>query len=108
VSTAASLARVFERPLLLVHAQTEGEANQPNPCAITLEEFGLESSEAFPVRCIVKQGAPADVVELAIGEHHPCILVAGVKRDSETPGPHGTAFALLARSRVPVLCVPPE
>jgi len=34
--------------------------------------------------------------------------VAGVKRASGTPGPHGTAFALLARSRVPVLCVPPE
>jgi len=34
--------------------------------------------------------------------------VAGVKRASDTPGPHGTAFALLARSRVPVLCVPPE
>ena len=29
-------------------------------------------------------------------------------RASHTPGPHGTAFALLARSRVPVLCVPPE
>ncbi|HUD75859.1 MAG TPA: hypothetical protein VMQ76_12370, partial [Terracidiphilus sp.] len=41
-------------------------------------------------------------------QNHPCILVAGVKRASGTPGPHGTAFALLARSRVPVLCVPPE
>jgi hypothetical protein len=35
------------------------------------------------------------------------LLVVGVKRASETPGPHGTAFTLLARSRVPVLCVPP-
>jgi hypothetical protein len=35
------------------------------------------------------------------------VLVIGVKRTSETPGPHGTAFTLLARSRVPVLCVPP-
>ena len=41
-----------------------------------------------------------------IAENQPCILVAGVKRASSTPGPHGTAFALLARSRVPVLCVP--
>jgi hypothetical protein len=31
-----------------------------------------------------------------------------VKRQSGSAGPHGTAFALLARSRVPVLCVPPE
>jgi nucleotide-binding universal stress UspA family protein len=108
VATADSLARVFERPLLMLHARAKGGAAQPDPCAITVEEFGLESSEEFPVRCIVKQGAPADVVSEAIAENHPCILVAGVKRDSETPGPHGTAFALLAGSRVPVLCVPPE
>jgi hypothetical protein len=35
------------------------------------------------------------------------VLVIGVKRTSETSGPHGTAFTILARSRVPVLCVPP-
>jgi hypothetical protein len=57
---------------------------------------------------MVKDGNPADAMAEAIAQHHPCILVAGVKRTSETPGPHGTAFALLARSRVPVLCVPPE
>jgi nucleotide-binding universal stress UspA family protein len=108
VATADSLAHIFQRPLLMLHARAKGEADQPAPCAITLEEFGLETSAEFPVRCIVKQGAPVDVVEEAIAENHPCILVAGVKRDSGTPGPHGTAFALLARSRVPVLCVPPE
>ncbi|MFZ1083763.1 MAG: universal stress protein [Terracidiphilus sp.] len=108
VATAASLARVFERPLLLLHARPANEAAQPDPCAITLEEFGLESSAEFPVRCIVKAGAPADAVVQGIAENHPCILVVGVKRDSGTPGPHGTAFQLLARSRVPVLCVPPE
>jgi hypothetical protein len=57
---------------------------------------------------MVKDGAPADALAAAIDQHQPCILVAGVKRASHTPGPHGTAFALLARSRVPVLCVPPE
>jgi nucleotide-binding universal stress UspA family protein len=60
------------------------------------------------VHCIVKDGNPADAIVEGIAENHPCILVAGVKRLSGTPGPHGTAFALLARSRVPVLCVPPE
>jgi nucleotide-binding universal stress UspA family protein len=108
VAAADSLAHIFQRPLLMLHARAKGAADQPDPCAITLEEFGLETSAEFPVRCIVKQGAPADVVEEAIAQNHPCILVAGVKRDSGTPGPHGTAFALLARSRVPVLCVPPE
>ena len=60
------------------------------------------------MRCMVKDGNPADAMAEAIAQFHPSILVAGVKRASETPGPHGTAFALLARSRVPVLCVPPE
>jgi len=109
MATASSLARVFERPLLLLHARTPAEAAEnPDPCAATLEEFGVDSQGAFPVRCIVKDGNPADAIVEGIAENHPCILVAGVKRTSGTPGPHGTAFALLARSRVPVLCVPPE
>jgi nucleotide-binding universal stress UspA family protein len=57
---------------------------------------------------MVKDGNPADAIVEGIAQNHPSILVAGVKRASGTPGPHGTAFALLARSRVPVLCVPPE
>jgi nucleotide-binding universal stress UspA family protein len=81
---------------------------ESGPLRATLEEFGVESQGAFPVRCIVKDGNPADAIVEGIAENHPCILVAGVKRLSGTPGPHGTAFALLARSRVPVLCVPPE
>jgi nucleotide-binding universal stress UspA family protein len=108
VATAASLAKVFERPLLVLHARPAGEAPPADPCADMLQEYGLESSGEFPVRCIVKEGKPADALEEAIAENHPCILVTGVKRDSGTPGPHGTAFTLLTCSRVPVLCVPPE
>jgi nucleotide-binding universal stress UspA family protein len=109
VATAYSLAGVFKRPLLVVHARGAGEGSAAlDPCASTLKEFGIETSEAIPVRCMVKDGRPADALAEAIAEFHPCILVAGVKRTSETPGPHGTAFALLAGSRVPVLCVPPE
>jgi hypothetical protein len=84
-----------------------------NPCAATLEElgleeFGIQADGEIEVRCIAKDGNPAEAIAEGIAENHPCILVAGVKRASETPGPHGTAFALLAVSRVPVLCVPPE
>ena len=107
VATAYSLAQIFKRTLLVVHARS-GNEGQVNPCANTLEEFGIETSEEYPVRCMVKDGDPADAMAGAIEEFHPCILVAGVKRTSQTPGPHGTAFALLARSRVPVLCVPAE
>jgi nucleotide-binding universal stress UspA family protein len=109
VATAYSLAQTFKRPLLVIHARTAAEASAfLNPCATTLEEFGIKTSGELPIRCMVKDGNPADAMVEAIAQYHPCILVAGVKRASETPGPHGTAFALLARSRVPVLCVPPE
>ena len=109
VATAHSLAETFHRTLLVLHARGPAEASAfLNPGATTLEEFGIQPSGRFPVRCIVKDGNPADAIVDAIAQFHPCILVVGVKRASDTPGPHGTAFALLARSRVPVLCVPPE
>ena len=108
VDTACSLAEVFHRTLLVLHARGPAEVSAfLNPCAAALDEFGIQSSGRFPVRCMVKDGNPADAIAEAIEQNHPCILVAGVKRTSNTPGPHGTAFALLARSRVPVLCVPP-
>lgn len=109
VATAYSLATTFKRPLIVVHARTAAEASAfLNPCATTLEGFGIRTSGEVPVRCMVKDGNPADAMANSIAQFHPSILVVGVKRTSETPGPHGTAFALLTRSRVPVLCVPPK
>jgi nucleotide-binding universal stress UspA family protein len=109
VETAASLAQVFKRALLVVHARESGEdSGILNAGETRLEEFGLKPDGEFPVRLIVKEGNPADAVEQAIGQYKPSILVAGVKRKSDSPGPHGTAFALLTSSRVPVLCVPGE
>ena len=109
ISTAYSLAETFHRTLIVLHARGSAEASAfLNPGATTLEEFGLRPNGRFPVRCLVKDGNPADVVAEAIAQYHPSMLVAGVKRTSGSPGPHGTAFALLARSKVPVLCVPPE
>lgn len=108
-AAAYSLAQVFERPLFLLHVRTPAEIVAfLNPCATRLEDFGIRPSGKVALHCLVKDGDLAEAVEQAIAQHHPCILVAGVKRTSGTPGPHGTAFALLARSRVPVLCVPPE
>ncbi len=108
-ATAYSLAETFHRPLLVLHVRTAAEAAALlNPCATKLEDFGIRLKGDAPVNCLVKDGSPADAIAEAIAENHPCILVAGVKRASATPGPHGTAFALLSASRVPVLCVPPE
>ena len=108
VATAISLAESFARPLLVLHVRTAAEmAAGLNPCA-AMEDFGIRADGKAQVRCLVKDGNPADAIAEAISECHPSILVAGVKRASGTPGPHGTAFALLSSSRVPVLCVPPE
>ncbi len=108
VATAVSLAKVFARPLLVLHVRTAAEkATGLNPCTM-MEDLGIRLEGTVQARCLVKDGDPANAVAEAIAENHPCLLVAGVKRASATPGPHGTAFALLSASRVPVLCVPPE
>jgi nucleotide-binding universal stress UspA family protein len=109
VATAASLAETFHRTLLVVHARRPEEVmGFLNPTARTVEQFGIANDNRFPVRYVVKDGKPADAVVEAIAQHHPSVLVIGVKRASESVGPHGTAFTILARSRVPVLCVPPQ
>jgi nucleotide-binding universal stress UspA family protein len=106
-ATAASLAETFDRPLLALHVRTAGEkAAGLSPCTV-MEDQGIKFEGSIQARCLVKDGNPVDAVAEAIVENRPCILVTGVKRASGTPGPHGTAFAMLSVSRVPVLCVPP-
>jgi nucleotide-binding universal stress UspA family protein len=107
--TARSLAQVFKRTLVVVHARASAEVSAIlNPASTRLEEFGLRPTADCAMRMIVKDGSPADAVAQAIAQYKPSILVAGVKRRSHLPGPHGTVFALLAASRCPVLCVPAE
>ena len=107
--TARSLAEVFKRTLLVVHARGSAEVSAIlNPGSTRLEEFGLKPTADCPMRMIIKDGNPADAVAQAIEQYKPSILVAGVKRKSDSPGPHGTAFAILASSHCPVLCVPAE
>jgi nucleotide-binding universal stress UspA family protein len=113
VETAHSLAVTFKRTLIVVHARKAAEAAAIlNPGAstgpATLDQYGIRASADCPVRFVVKDGSPADAIGSAIAQFQPSILVAGVKRTSETPGKHGTVFAMLASSRVPVLCVPPD
>ena len=109
VDAASSLAGTFQRTLIVVHARTAAEASAfLNPCATTLEEFGIRGAGGFAVRCVVKDGPPADAIPRAVAQYGPSMLVLGVKRHSDTPGRHGTVFSLLAASRSPVLCVPAE
>ena len=107
VEVASSLAATFKRTLIVVHARTSAEASAfLNPGATTLAGFGIRESDEFPVRFIMKDGPPEDAIPRAVLQYGPSILVTGVKRKSDSPGPHGTVFALLASSRAPVLCIP--
>ena len=107
--TAYSLAEVFRRQLLILHARTPAEATAfLNPCSTRIEDYGIRPGGNVLVDCMIKDGDAAGAILEAIAQRHPCVLVIGAKRASQTPGPHGTAFTLLARSRVPVLCVPPS
>ena len=109
IAAACSLAERFHRTLIVVHARRPEEAVAfLNPATTTLEQTGIVNDGRFPVRCIVKDGKPGDAIVEAIAQYQPSVLVIGVKRTSESSGPHGTAFTILARSRVPVLCVPPQ
>jgi nucleotide-binding universal stress UspA family protein len=108
-ASAYSLAETFQRSLLVLHTRTAAEvAAFLNPHGATLEEFGIQPSGRFPVHYMVKDGNPADATFDTIAQYHPSILVVGVKRASDTLGPRGAAFVLLACSHVPVLCVPPD
>ncbi|HEY3707139.1 MAG TPA: universal stress protein [Terracidiphilus sp.] len=107
IEAARSLAAKFKRTLLVVHARTSAEACAfLNPGATTLADFGIVETDEFPVRCIVKDGPPEDAIPRTVLQYGPSILVTAVKRKSGSPGPHGTAFAFLASSRAPVLCIP--
>lgn len=106
---ANSLAKTFHRTLVLVHARGSDKASAIlNPGSNTMEHFGFVSTPTQPLRFVVKDGNPSEAIAQAILQYKPSILVVGVKRRSDTPGPHGTVFGLLASSRAPVLCVPSE
>lgn len=107
VDAAQSLASTFSRTLVVVHARTAAAASAfLNPGTTSAEQFGVRTNAGYPVQYIVKDGHPAEAIQDAIAQFKPSILVAGVKRRSDSPGPHGTIFSLIAAARVPVLCVP--
>ncbi|MDE3200066.1 MAG: universal stress protein [Acidobacteriota bacterium] len=107
MAAARSLAMKFDRSLYVLHARSAHEAMAfLNPCVTTLKELQLEEDKSLRVRCLVKDGNPADAVAEAIEQYQPSVLVVGVKRKSAGRGVHGTVFTLLAQSKVPVLCVP--
>jgi nucleotide-binding universal stress UspA family protein len=116
ISTARALAEKFGLGLLLLHARTASEAAAHlNPCAGTVNQIQFpQGSTRVPVRCLVKDGQPAEVIQQVAAEYPVSMIVLGVNRESRSGGieadrlHYGTAFSVLAAARVPVLCVPPS
>lgn len=109
IATAREVAEQFGLGLLLVHARTPAEAEAKlDPCAETFEQVNFPTGKAqVPVRCVVRDGSPADVVQSVVAQYPTALVVIGVNRESRTGRVHGTAYEVMAKAKVPVLCIPP-
>jgi nucleotide-binding universal stress UspA family protein len=115
INTARALAEQFGLGLLLLHARTASEAAaQLNPCAGTMSQTQFpQGNTSVPVRCLVRDGRPAEVIHQVAAEYPVSMIVLGVNRESHSVGDeadklhYGTAYSVLAAAKVPVLCVPP-
>jgi hypothetical protein len=108
VATAYSLAETFHRTLLVLHARTPAEASAfLNPQARPRWRSLAFAAERFPVRCMVKDGNPATQLWKRLRSTIPACWWRREARQRYA-GAAWNRFCLLARSRVPVLCVPPE
>lgn len=104
LSTAQAVAAQFAGDIILLHVRTADEiAAQLNPCAQGLSFPMTEPRVA--VRCLVRDGEAAEVIAHTATQYRVAMIVLAVNRESRH-GQHGTAFEVIANSRVPVLCVP--
>jgi nucleotide-binding universal stress UspA family protein len=114
-AAALSLASRLHGGVLLLHARTAEEASAHiDPCAETASLFpqpspyqGAPESKVH-VRCLVKDGDPADVIAAVATEYAVAMIVVGVNRESRSKTAHGTAYDVIVRARTPVLFIPPQ
>lgn len=109
VVAAQTLASQCSGSLVLLHALAEHDA-VPDPCVETMGRVAFPKADTrVPVRCVVRKGSAEEVIPAAAEQYHAALIVLGVNRESRSKGvkSHGTAYEVIARSRVPVLLVPP-
>ncbi|HVJ09100.1 MAG TPA: universal stress protein [Acidisarcina sp.] len=109
ISVAQSLAKHIHGGIILVHARTQAEAlAKTDPCAATAASVNAAQGTAgVPVRCLVKDGTPADVIASVAAEYRVSMIVVPVKRESRSKSAHGTAYEVITRARTPVFFIPP-
>ena len=104
LATSQALAARFAGDIILLHVRTEEEITaQLNPCAQGLS-FPM-TEPRVSVRCLVRDGQAAETIVHTAAQYRVSMIVLAVNRESRH-GLHGTAFEVIAGSRVPVLCVP--
>ncbi len=110
IATAREVAEQFGLGLLLVHARTPQEVMAKlNPCNETFKQVQFPQGKTdISVRCLVRDGRPADVIHQTVAQYPTALIVIGVNRESRTGQLHGTAYEVMAKAKVPVLCVPPS
>lgn len=109
IAAAKSVAAKLESDLLLLHVRTEEElAAQIDPCAASGMSFPVVEPRV-PVRCLVRDGKVATAIAEAAEQYGASLMAMSVNRESRSKSfaPHGTAYEVIARARVPVLLFPP-
>ncbi len=111
IAAAQSLASHLRRGILLLHARTPAEIlADTDPCAATTANLnsGIQAYASVPVRCLVKDGSPSDVIAAVAAESRVSMIVLAVNRESRSKTAHGTAYEVITRARTPVLFIPPS
>ena len=109
IVTAKAVAAKLNADLLLLHVRTSEEmATQVDPCAAAGMSFPL-TEPRVPVRCLVRDGKVAPVIADTAEQYRVSLMAMTVNRESRSRslGPHGTAYEVVARAKVPVLLFPP-
>jgi nucleotide-binding universal stress UspA family protein len=109
IASAKSVAASLGSDLLLLHVRTEEELSaQVDPCAASGMSFP-QTEPRVPVRCLVRDGQVAPVIADTAEQYNISLMAMSVNRESRhrALGPHGTAYEVVARVKVPVLLFPP-
>jgi nucleotide-binding universal stress UspA family protein len=108
LAVAQSLARHLSSSIILLHARTPEEvAAGANPCATSAKLAAGVADMNVKIRCIVRDGDPAEVITTVAEENAITMIVLPVNRESRSKTTHGTAYEVITRARTPVLFVPP-
>ena len=108
---AQTMARMYPSRLVVVHVMDPLHLAENQAAAAELKKIEEESSAfGIPVHSVIERGVVCDRIWLAVRDHNADLLILGTRARTETGRVAlGTvARQLLARSRCPILIIPPD